>query len=834
MKNDLEISGSSRKSFKSKLVLVIALFLTTMVIIALARVYSVAKSDIEKNEIVKQDLISKEIITSQQSKIIAGEILMKSVSLNPLVQKAFADRDRKRLIEMLMPGYKNLKSEIAQFQFHLPNSHSFLRLHKVGKFGDDLSGFRETVNVCNRTHKPVIGLEKGVAGIGIRVVYPMFYKGEPIGSVEAGMKLNEEMIKELKSFYNAKYSVFMLNNNSSKYLVGDNKEVSLTSEELDNIASGKKVRTLSKDGKTSFLYFPLTDFRGKVVVFYQIGFDRTAELKLLRQSLIKFIIGSIFVLIILLAIFLFIMKKMFQEFHRTSEEFEEFADKIIDGKLGERLPVGNFMPEIQEIVETTNHIIDALVEIIHNIPLPLILMSKEFDIQYTNIKAQEIIGKKGNELLGTKCYDSIKSGDCQTENCAIKKAMELKQVVSKETVMNPNGVKYDIKYIGAPLKDRNNNVVGGSEVVINLTDAKRNERLRKKRSDYNLTQLNKFRDILQEVSDGNMTVRFHPDKYDADISEIGENQEKTAKFFNNTMDILEKLIKTINETSVNMAATAEELSAQAVQFNSVSQEMSERTSSVAAATEQASANTNNLKISSESIDEATQSVSTAVEEMNSTLGEISEISSDAESISNKAVEEIEDAGKVMQNLQTVSQAVGKIVKVISDITDQTNMLALNATIEAAGAGEAGKGFAVVANEVKELAKQTQSATEDISVQIEEMQNHTKLAVDEIQNISQVIIKLYKINKTIGDTTKEQTITSNEIANSIANVNEEVHTVKMNIEESAEGLQEISANTQNVNDSAAEVNRVAENVNEAAANLAKIAEDLRAEMSKFTI
>lgn len=832
--NDIENTGSKRMSFKSKLILVIAIFLAIMVVIALTRVYIVAKSDISKNEIVKQDLISKQIVALQQSKIKSGEILMESVSMNPLVQKAFADRDREVLLKMLMPGYKNLKSEIAQFQFHLPNSHSFLRLHKLAKFGDDLSGFRETVNKCNKDHKPVIGLEKGVAGIGIRVVYPMFYQGKAIGSVEAGMKLNEGMIKDLKSFYDAEYSVFMLDNNSSKFLVGDDKEVSLTSEELNNIASGTKVRKLSVDGKTSFLYFPLTDFTGKVVVFYEIGFDRTTELKLVHQLLIKFVIGSVLLLAILLTIFLFIMKKLFQEFHRTSEEFEGFGDKIISGKLNLRLSSGDFMPELQELVETTNYIVNSLVEVINNVPLPLILINKNFEIQYSNLKAQEIIGKDGAELINSKCYDSLKGEDCQTENCALKNAMKLDKIISREAIINPNNTKHDVRYIGSSIKDNNGKVIGGSEVIINITDAKTNERLRKKRSDYNLAQLDKFKNILEEVAGGNMAVRYYPDKYDADISEIGQNQEKTAKFFNITMDVLENLIKKINESSENMASTATQLSSQASQFKITSEEMLERTSSVAAATEEASTNTNNLKISSESINEETQNVSVAIEEMNSTLAGISENTSEAELISNKAVEQIKGAGIMMDNLQSVSQAVGEIVKVISDITDQTNMLALNATIEAAGAGDAGKGFAVVANEVKELAKQTQSATVEISSRIQEMQNHTELAVDEIEKISKVIITLNKINKTIGETTKEQTTTSNEIANNISNVNSEVSTVKMNIEESADGLHEISGNIQNVNNSAEEVNRVAENVNEAARELAQISEELRREISKFKI
>jgi methyl-accepting chemotaxis protein len=111
--------------------------------------------------------------------------------------------------------------------------------------------------------------------------------------------------------------------------------------------------------------------------------------------------------------------------------------------------------------------------------------------------------------------------------------------------------------------------------------------------------------------------------------------------------------------------------------------------------------------------------------------------------------------------------IGKVIKVITAIAGQTNLLALNATIEAARAGDAGRGFAVVANEVKELAKQTANATEDISQRIEAIQTDTKAAVQAITQITDIINQINDFQSTIASAIEEQTATTNEISRNIS-------------------------------------------------------------------
>ncbi len=159
-----------------------------------------------------------------------------------------------------------------------------------------------------------------------------------------------------------------------------------------------------------------------------------------------------------------------------------------------------------------------------------------------------------------------------------------------------------------------------------------------------------------------------------------------------------------------------------------------------------------------------------------------------------------------------------MIKVITSIAQQTNLLALNATIEAARAGEAGKGFAVVANEVKELAKQTAKATEDISRKIEAIQSDTKGAVDAIAQIGTIISQINDIQSTIASAVEEQTATTAEIAR--------------NVNEAALGSREIAQNVTGVAQAARSTTSGAANTKSSADELARMAVELQRLVTKL--
>lgn len=265
-------------------------------------------------------------------------------------------------------------------------------------------------------------------------------------------------------------------------------------------------------------------------------------------------------------------------------------------------------------------------------------------------------------------------------------------------------------------------------------------------------------------------------------------------------------IKEISDNSMVISSSSEELAAVSAQLNSYAEESSSQAHEVA--------NT------SASVSQSTQVVASSAEEFSASIREISINAMEASNVANKAVQIASNTNSQMAKLRNSSVEIGAVLGVISGIAEQTNLLALNATIEAARAGELGKGFAVVANEVKELARSTAKATNEIGNSINTIQSDAKSAIESLEEITQIINKISDISNLIAAAVEEQAATVGEISRSIFT--------------SAAGSSAITQNIQGVADSSGKITQGSAEIQSSSVELARVSSQLRALVSRFEL
>jgi methyl-accepting chemotaxis protein len=305
--------------------------------------------------------------------------------------------------------------------------------------------------------------------------------------------------------------------------------------------------------------------------------------------------------------------------------------------------------------------------------------------------------------------------------------------------------------------------------------------------------------VAKSIAQGDLTSK-NIDLRRAD--EVGE----LAAAINTMQKNLREMISSLAGDAQHVAAASEEFSSTSQQITANSEEATAQANTVSAATEQVSRNL--------------QTVATGAEEMSATIRDIAKNASEAARVASEAVKNAQTTNAIVSKLGDSSAEIGQVIKVITSIAQQTNLLALNATIEAARAGEAGKGFAVVANEVKELAKQTARATEDISQRINAIQEDTKAAVEAIRTISGIINQINDISNTIATAVEEQSATTNEMSR--------------NVVEAAKGSEAITQNITGVAQAAQNTSSSAHDSQKAASQLAEMSTQLRRLVDQFTV
>lgn len=333
-------------------------------------------------------------------------------------------------------------------------------------------------------------------------------------------------------------------------------------------------------------------------------------------------------------------------------------------------------------------------------------------------------------------------------------------------------------------------------------------------------------DVAAEVGAGDYRVKFDVKSKDA----LGSLSDSLNEMVGSSNSVLTE----INQSSDSLAASATELASIAEQLVDNADQTTAVADQSAANADEVSSNMDSVAAASEQSTTNLNMIAAATEEMGNTIKEIAENSARASETTATAVTTTERSQKGVEALGVAADSIGKVTDTITEISEQTNLLALNATIEAARAGDAGKGFAVVANEIKELARETANATGSIREAISDIQNQTKMTVDDISGIATVIADVNDIVQTIVTAVEEQSITTNEIVQNVTQATQGVSEINESIASSSQMSTEVSQGVAQVKERSEYVKDSSSHVQTAADELSKLAENLSALVMKFKV
>ena len=280
----------------------------------------------------------------------------------PNVQRAFYERDREKLVSLFAENFPSLKLQygLRQFQFHLPPATSFLRIHKLKKFGDDLSSFRQTVVEANATKKSMSGLEVGVAGIGIRGVVPVSYEQSHVGTVEFGLSFDQNFFDAFSQMHQLGLAFHVLKNNElSPYVTSGIEKGLLSNEQLQQVLTGEVLFEEIQNANTNYFVVSMLVYNYKQEVIGVIEIARDASVfdsKIFTLYIIQAVIAIVSLLLMVLMIYL-VSRSIIKPLNKTIESLKNIAEG--DGDLSIILDESG-KDEVAELSHVVNQVTGKL------------------------------------------------------------------------------------------------------------------------------------------------------------------------------------------------------------------------------------------------------------------------------------------------------------------------------------------------------------------------------------------------------------------------------------------------------------------------------------------
>ena len=460
------------------------------------------------------------------------------------------------------------------------------------------------------------------------------------------------------------------------------------------------------------------------------------------------------------------------------------------------------------------------VDYLNNIPTPIMVVDKDFNITYMNPAGAQAVGRTPEACIGQKCFNLFNTGHCNTPDCQVAKAMQQNGVFTNDTVARLPSGELPIRYTGAPIKDENGNVVAGLEYVLDiskemeitngvleLAEATVQGKL-DKRADVEKFEGN-YRRIIQGVNDLidafvvpiNITAEYIDriskgdipekitDKYNGDFNEIKNNLNMLIDAMNEITNLAREI------ASGNLTVRVEKRSGQdelMMALGEMVEDLRKIAATIQASAEQVASGSQQISSGSEEISQgateqssSVEEISSSMEQMNSTVAQTADNAKETAAIAEKAASNAEQGGESVAETVKAMKSIAEKIGIIGEIARQTNMLALNAAIEAARAGEHGKGFAVVAAEVRKLAERSQTAAKEIG-------NLSNSSVEIAEKAGKLIDEIVPEIKKTSDLVQEINASSAEQASGITQVTEAIQQLDQVIQQNASATEQMAA------------------------------------------